>query len=194
VAKYIHCDARQRRMLDRDLINAQRWVDQVNVRLQRMDDDAEGKVQNIFHIGSGGPLRTMRLPLLRLSYLKLGNALREDFPLQCEPRPSIFGAWVDPNDPTGTMHFPPNHFTAPEADRVERLIHERSHTVFHIGHDGMTPGGAVDFGQAQDDDNGFTYDQAIRNAYCYGWLAAALQPGYTSAGSQGMVITGGRGR
>lgn len=187
VAKYIQCDARKRRMLDRDLINAQRWVDTANVRLQQMNDDAAGKVENIFHLGSG-PLRSMRLPLLRLSYLKLRNALAENFPLQCEARVSVFGAWVEPADPTGTMHFPSNHFDAPEAQRIERLIHERAHTVFQIGHAGMTPGGAVDFGKAQDDDNGFTYDDAIRNAYCYGWLAAALQPTYQSA-SQGEVIT-----
>ena len=27
--------------------------------------------------------------------------------------------------------------------------------------------------QQADDDNGFTYDEAIGNAYCYGWLARA---------------------
>jgi hypothetical protein len=42
---------------------------------------------------------------------------------------------------------------------------------------------------APDDDNGFTYEQAIRNAYCYGWLAAALQPGYVPPDG-GEVITG----
>jgi hypothetical protein len=42
----------------------------------------------------------------------------------------------------------------------------------------MPPGGALNLVQAADDDNGFTYEQAVANAYCYGWLAAVLQPDY----------------
>lgn len=188
VAKYIHCDSGQRKTLDRDLINAQFWLNTVSARLNSMDDDAKTKVENVFHIGTADPLRAIRLPLLRLAYIKLRASLNESFPLQCELKPSLYGAWVDLNDATGTMHFPPNHFVAPDSDRIERLIHERSHTVFQIEHAGMVGGGQLNLGQAPDDDNGFTYDQAVRNAYCYGWLAAALQPRY-SATWQGEVIT-----
>jgi hypothetical protein len=52
----------------------------------------------------------------------------------------------------------------------------------------MPPSGAVDFGKAADDDNGFTYQQSLNNAYCFGWLAAAAQPGYVPD-SGGAVIT-----
>ena len=106
-----------------------------------------------------------------------------------EPVASAFGAWVQTDDETGTMHFPTNHFTAPPLERTERIIHERSHTLFKVRHDGMTPGGELDFGKAADDDNGFTYEQAVNNAYCYGWLATALQPDYVPSGG-GEVIMG----
>lgn len=188
VAKYIHCDSRKRKILDRDLINAQLWLKRVSVRLNSMDDNAKTKVENVFHIGTADSLRPMRLTLLRVAYIKLSASLNESFPLQCELKPSVMGAWVDLKDTTGTMHFPPNHFDAPDSDRFERLIHERSHTVFQIGHAGMMGAGQLNFGAAPDDDNGFSYEQAVRNAYCYGWLAAALQPDYMPT-SQGEVIT-----
>ncbi|MGB6742689.1 MAG: hypothetical protein WBE38_03445 [Terracidiphilus sp.] len=189
VAKYIHCNSTQRKTLDRDLMTAQIWLDRANGRLGALDDDARTKIKNIFHIDAADRMQPLRLPLLRLAFAKLRISLNDDFPLECEPRPSINGAWVELTDPTGTMHFPSNHFNSPAPERVTRLIHERSHTVFQIHHDGMPPGGALNFGQAADDDNGFTYEQAVANAYCYGWLAAALQPDYHPV-TDGMVITG----
>jgi hypothetical protein len=189
VAKYIHCDGRQKKMLDRDLINAQMWLDRVNLRLAALDADATTKVRNVFHIDVSDPRQVGRLSLLRQSYTKLRTSLNRSFPLQCESKPSLFGAFVDIDDPTETMHFPPNHFHSPASDRVTRLIHERSHSVFKIHHSGMTGAGQIDFGQSADDDNGFTYEQAVGNAYCWGWLAAALQPDYQPAGG-GMTITG----
>lgn len=193
VEKYVHCDSRRRKTLDGDLRSAQLWLDRVNARLAAMNDDARAKVENVFHIGTADPLRAMRATLLRLAYLRLRASLDESFPLQCEPRPSVTGAWVDLRDATGTMHFPPNHFAGSEQDRVERLIHERSHTVFQIEHAGMVGAGQVDFGTAPDDDNGFSYEQAVRNAYCYGWLAAALQPNYAPP-ARGELITAKPGR
>jgi hypothetical protein len=41
--------------------------------------------------------------------------------------------------------------------------------------------GEVEFGVAPDDLNRFTFQQAIRNAYCYEWLVTALQPTYNAA-------------
>ena len=189
VAKYIHCDSMQKRALDRDLMDAQIWLDRANGRLGMLNDDATAKVKNIFHIDVADKMQALRLPLLRLAFAKLRISFNDSFPLKCEPRPSLNGAWVDLRDPTGTMHFPSNHFRSPAPERITRLIHERSHTVFQIGHSGMLPGGSLNFGQAADDDNGFTYEQAVGNAYCYGWLAAALQPDYHST-TEETVITG----
>ena len=188
VSNYINCKSGQRRTLDRDIITAQKWLDQVIRRLGVPDDDAKQKLKNVFHIEAGSQWFALRVFLLQLGYRKLRQSLDEEFPLQCEAKPSLFGAWVLLSDASGTMHFPPNHFSNSPDERTTRIIHERSHTIFQIEHEGMTGGGSVDFGVAPDDDNGLTYEQAIRNAYCYGWLARALQPGYVRA-DEGEVIT-----
>lgn len=189
VSQYVHCGEAQKRAIDRDIINAQKWLDVVTRRLGSMDADAKRVVQNVFHIDADDVTQTVKLFSLRLAYTNLRTSMDQSFPLECEKGVSVMGAWVDLNDPTGTMHFPSNHFTAPEEERVERIIHERSHTVFQISHAGMKGGGQVDFGQSPDDDNGFTYDQAVANAYCYGWLATALQPGYVPSGGE-VIVTG----
>jgi hypothetical protein len=164
------------------------WLDRVNGRLGTLYDDAKAKIKNIFHIDATDQTQPLRLPLLRLSFVKLRVSFNDNFPLSCEPRPSLNGAWVDLKDPTGTMHFPVNHFRSPAPERVTRLIHERSHTVFQIGHGGMPSGGALNLGQAADDDNGFANEQAVANAYCYGWLAAALQPDYRPVTEDTVII------
>jgi hypothetical protein len=146
-------------------------------------------VKNVFHIDADDPRHAGRLNALLGDYSKLRASLNESFPLQCEQGVHLEDAWVDLNDPTGTMHFPPNYFIASSLVRTEKIIHERSHTVLGAHHDGMAPGGAVKFGQSPDDNNGFTYEQAVRNAYCYGWLATALQPNYVPEGDPD-VITG----
>jgi hypothetical protein len=119
----------------------------------------------------------------------LRASLDEDFPLQCEAKRSLFGAYVVDGDRTGTIHFPSNHFSAPSTDRIMRLIHERSHTVFQIHYAGMKGAGSVNFGQAPDDDNGFTYDEAVANAYCYGWLSISLQPDYMPAHGEIIIVS-----
>ena len=173
--------------LDRDIVNAQRWLDVVNLRLGSMNADAKRVVKNVFHIDADDSSQSTRLSSLRTAFRTLRARFYQSFPLECETTVSVTGAWVDLNDPTGTMHFPANHFTTSAEVRTERMIHERSHTVFQISHDGMTGAGQVDFSQSADDDKGFTYQQAVHNAYCYGWLATALQPGYMPSGET--VIT-----
>jgi hypothetical protein len=190
VSKYIGCSATQRRDLDRDIITAQKWLDQAIRRLATPDADAKNKLKNVFHVDADSRADGPRLVTLRANFRRLRDALDQSFPLKCEGRPSVFGAWVVLSDTTGTMHFPPNHFSNTPFERIMRVIHERAHTIFQIGHDGMPAGGAVDFGTAPDDDNGFTHDQAMGNAYCYGWLAAALQPDYVRP-DEGEVITAG---
>jgi hypothetical protein len=188
VGKYIHCNPRQRQVLDRDIINAQKWLDVVIRRLvPPLDSDAKTKVKNVFHIDVA--TETSRLLLLRDAYTRLRASLNDSFPLQCESKMSAFGAWVIDRDTTGTMHFPPNHFATSGSERTERIIHERSHTIFGIHHTGMQGAGRLDFGLSPGDDNGLTYEQAVKNAYCYGWLATALQPDYMPSGDEVIIGT-----
>jgi hypothetical protein len=188
VSTYIHCNSTQKRMLDHDIVDAQRWLDVAIVRLGSMNSDAKRVVKNVFHIDADDSAQSSRVLSLRSAYTRLRVSMDQSFPLECEPRASVMGAWVDINDPTGTMHFPSNHFAASAAERTERIIHERSHTIFRISHDGMVGGGQLDFSQSADDDNGFTYLQSINNAYCYGWLATALQPDYVPSGGDVIVV------
>lgn len=188
--QYQGCSPLQRREIDRDLINAQRWLDVVNRRLGTLSDqDMQRKVQNIFHIDVSDRAQSGRFADLRSRFQRLRRSLDESFPLRCEQRATLFAAYVDLNDPTGTIHFPPGHFKQNYDHRAETIIHERSHTVFHISHAGMIGAGELNFGQNPDDNNGFTYGQAIANGYCYGWLATSLQPGYVpSAGWDTIVV------
>lgn len=192
-AEYHHCNARQRRIIDRDFINAQIWLDVVNRRLGNIHDaDMRRKVRNVFHINldniAADPFEALRFLTLRQRFLTLRSSLDQAFPLQCESGSSLFAAWVDLNDPSGTMHFPSGHFAQSTEQRTETIIHERSHTVFNISHDGMTGAGQLDFGQNPDDDNGFTHQQAMGNAYCFGWLATCLQPGYVPPANDVIVV------
>ena len=191
VSSYIKCSSKQKRMLDRDIVDAQKWLDVAIRRLGLMDSDAKRVLKNVFHIDADDSSQASRLSTLRSAYAKLRASMDQSFPLECESAVSAHGAWVDITDSTGTMHFPSNHFAAPATDRTERIIHERSHSIFKIKHEGMFGGGQVDFGRSADDDNGFTYQQAINNAYCYGWLATALQPGYVPSGGE-VIISGKR--
>jgi hypothetical protein len=192
-AEYQHCNAAQRRTIDRDLINAQIWLDTVNRRLANLHDaDMRRKVRNVFHVNldniATSPFEALRFLALRLRFMTLRASFDQPFPLECEAGSSLFAAWVDLNDPTGTMHFPSGHFAQSTEQRSETVIHERSHTVFHISHDGMVGAGELNFGQNPDDDNGFTYDQAMGNAYCFGWLATCLQPGYVPPADDVIVV------
>jgi hypothetical protein len=179
VSRYVGCHAHQRQVIDRDLMRAQTWLRQViSVISGNLSADLKRKLKNVFHIDADNPADRVHLVDLLARYNKLLHAFDEAFPLQCEPKANLFGAWVDLNDPTGTMHFPVNYFQQPIEERTEKIVHERSHTVLNIAHAGMTGGGQLDFGSAPDDDNGFTYQQAIANAYCYGWFATCVQPTY----------------
>ncbi len=179
VSRYVGCRAHQRQVIDRDLMRAQAWLRQViSVITGTLSADLKRKLKNVFHIDADNPADRGRLVDLLARYHKLLGAFDEAFPLQCEPKVSLFGAWVDPTDPTGTMHFPVNYFQLSTDERTEKIAHERSHTVLKIAHAGMTGAGQVNFGAAPDDDNGFTYQQAIANAYCYGWFATCVQPTY----------------
>lgn len=192
VSQYVGCSAKKRKTIDRDMINAQKFLDVVNRKLSgRLDADTERKLRNIFHVDPSTTVGQTRLAQLRTRFRALRTAFDQSFPLVCEAGTSVYGAWVDLNDASGAMHFPENHFWATESERASRMVHERAHTIFQIGHDGMVhEAGQIDFGSNPDDDNGFTWEQAYRNAYCYGWLTQSLQPDYVPDGG-GEVITVG---
>lgn len=189
VSSYIFCSREKKLVIDKDMITAQRWLDLVKSRLSRpADPDLKQKLKNIFHIDVDNPADKPRLVDLLDKFSKLRNSLSQAFPLQCEAKEGVFAAWVDANDPTGTMHFSPGYFRSKPDVRVSKIIHERSHTVLKIEHAGMRGGGEATFGVAPDEDNGFTYAQAIANAYCYEWLSLSIQPGYVST-FDGATIT-----
>jgi hypothetical protein len=189
VSRYVRCHAHQRLTIDHDLMRAQAWLQRViSVISGALSADVKRKLKNVFHIDADNAADRGHQADLLAKYHKLRSAFDEAFPLECEAKVSLFGAWVDLADPTGTMHFPINYFQQPTDVRTEKVIHERSHTVFNISHAGMTGAGKADFGLAPDDDNGFTYQQAIANAYCYGWFAMCLQPTYVPP-ETGMTIT-----
>lgn len=178
--KYVGCSPLQRMKIDRMLIDAQRWLDVVNRRLGMPDDpDVRRKVLNVFHIRVESLNQMGWMFQLRRNFLELRAAFDRPFGLKCVGS-SGFKMYVIEGDPAETMHFPPGAFTGDYDYCLETIVHERAHSVFNISHDGMEVGTtiSIDFDQAPDDDNGLTFPQAIRNAYCYGWLARALQPQY----------------
>lgn len=189
VSQYIRCNPTQRKILDRDIIDSQKWLDTVIRLLEAtdMDADTKRKVRNVFHVNVDESSERPRLVTLRQRFRRLRASMDEPFPLQCEQRASLFAAWVVEGDATGTMHFPSTHFQQNPESRHETIIHERAHTVFSISHAGMAGAGELNFAQGPDDDNGFSHSDAMANAYCYGWLSRALQPGYVRPDS-GMEI------
>jgi hypothetical protein len=178
VPQYIALSPKQRLILDHDIIAAQKWLTHVNSRLlNAADADMVSKVLNVFHIAVNNPLHGHSFRNLKDRFILLRDSFDVPFPLELDPGQPLELAWVDLNDAAGTMHFPATYFRAAEVERIEKIIHERAHTVLRVRHEGMAGGGeVVDFNPG--DPNPFTLLQAMGNAYCYGWLANALQPGY----------------
>ena len=166
-------------VVDKDFDTARQWLNVVITRLgMSSDSDMKRKLKNVFHIDLNNPNDAPHLQTLLSKYHVLLQSFGRHIPRQFHPERSLFQAWVVKNDPTGTMHFPRNHFDKGLDTRVEKVIHEQSHTVFNIDHSGMAGAGEADFAHSPGDDNELTFQQALSNAYCYGWLATALQPGY----------------
>ncbi len=166
-------------VVDQDFNTAKQWLNVVIRRFGTANDtDMKNKLRNVFHIEFDSAADAPNLKTLLGNYKTLLQSFNQFTRRQYHPEKGLLQAWVIKNDPSGTMHFPRNHFNSTVARRIETVIHERSHTVFNIDHSGMAGAGEIHFGRNPDDDNGLTFQQAIANAYCYGWLAAALQPGY----------------
>lgn len=173
--EYVGCSSNQRRVIDRALIDAQRWLDNVNRALGSPSTPGlRQKLQNIFHVDPS--TQVGEASALRSLYQTLRTSFDWKVPFQCEAGANAYAAWVVGTD--AKIHFASNYFTMPQREQVSRLIHERAHTVFNVGHGGMAGGGELDFGVAPDDPNSFTMREALDNAYCYEWLAVSLQPSY----------------
>lgn len=173
-----------------DVQTAQQWLNRVNQRLaQTGDADAQRKVRNIFHIDLYNPADAPRVQTLRGRYQTLRRSLDQSIPFRFNPRNTgMFDAEVDLNDPTGTITFYRRYFNLSPIERAGKITHERAHTVFRIGHEGMVPTGEVHFAHRPDDPNTYTTTQAMGNAYCYEWLATALQPNYRPPAGEAPIV------
>jgi hypothetical protein len=176
--------------IDRNFIEAQKWLDLVLRELAHpSNNETKRKVRNIFHVDMDNRGDATNLLMLQSNFRRVRAGFDSPFPVECSSENSLFAAYVDLNDPTGTMFFPRGHFAQSLYQQIETVIHERSHTILNISHAGMSGAGSIDFGTAPDDDNGFTFQEAIANAYCYGWLAHSLQPGYVRPSEEVIVVS-----
>jgi hypothetical protein len=176
-SNYVGCDADTRRLIDRDVVEAKKWLDNVIRRLRSTNDEGMRRsVQNIFHFDPANPADGPRLLQLQGNCGDLRRSFDQKLEFRCEKKEGTFAAFVIPPNPL--IHISPGFRRERSDVQIAKLIHERAHTVLAIGHDGMAGAGEVDFGVAPDDPNRFTFQQAIRNAYCYEWLVTALQPSY----------------
>ena len=133
-------------------------------------------VLRIFHINlvnpdpSDVPTEAIFFAGLLADYKKLRSpGFDQDPPFVLEPNYTGSNqAWVVGID-DATVHISPDYFYMDRDQLALTLIHERAHTVLRLpGHPGGIPGvpsaGVLTM----------TRDEAIRNAYCYEGLVAAL--------------------
>jgi hypothetical protein len=120
----------------------------------------------------------MRLNTLRTNFQTVRNGFDVVFPKVYHDNPNeILAAWTSPNFSDTTVNFSPQYLDLKPADQAVTLVHERAHTLLRIsGHPGtgdspvcILPHQGV---------KGLGFDQAIRNAYCYEWLATSLDASY----------------
>ena len=132
-------------------------------------------VRNIFHIVTDpfpGPADAFQFANLLANFKTLRTAgFNADPPFVFEPddtRTNV--AWVNGvDDPT--VHIAPHHFYMDRQGAVVTMVHERAHTILRLpGH----PGGIHVINDPADGVPTMTQDEAMRNAYCYEWLTAAL--------------------
>ena len=106
-SNYIGCNPHNRVIIDRDIIEAQKWLDIVNRRLANPGDlDARQKLGNIFHLEAG----TSVFARLQHNFLRLRQSLDEKLTFKCEKETGLRAAWVsdDHNDPM--IHLAINYF------------------------------------------------------------------------------------
>jgi hypothetical protein len=174
-------------MLDRilTLVNppiAQKAKQLSGAAQQPVIDKVRTAVKNIFGILLDADMQPMdsmderRLATLRSNVQKVRQSFNLPFPKVFQDHDSILAAWVSNNFADETVNFSPMYLDLPALDQAVTLVHERSHTILKIsGHPG-TGDSPVCIVPHEGKKLGF--DVAIRNAYCYEWLALALHPSY----------------
>lgn len=188
---FLGCSTQQSNTIREDLKRAKHMLDVVLKRLgtssilsSSVDLDTKQKVKRIFHINmlasdyADMPGESFKYTDLLAKYKQLRDSLDKQFPIRCESA-GLYAAWVSPDTTDETVHFTPLHFQQTVADeRAVTVIHERAHTVLKLPGNPHPGTAAIMINTAPDDENDLTYDNAIRNAYCYEWLTHALQPNY----------------
>ena len=177
--------APQRAILQQDCEGARQRLNRAIMRLTEAAItptaaviDMHRKVRNIFHINMDATLpdiltETFHFTTLAANFQTLrSSGFNQDPPFVLEP--DFTGtnvAWViGIDDPK--VHISPNHFYMDRDNLILTLVHERAHTVLRLnGH----PGGIHVINNPADGVPTMTRDDAMRNAYCYEWLTAALQ-------------------
>lgn len=177
---------RQRAVLRQDCERARQMLNRVNRRLDEeiimptpVVADTHRKVRNVFHIDLDAAL-----PDIPAETIIFGGTLVPNFrklrstgfdvdpPFVFEPDyTGSLVAWVVGID-NPNVHISPNHFYMDREGLILTLVHERAHTVLRLnGH----PGGIQIINNPADGVPSMTRDDALKNAYCYEWLTAALQ-------------------
>lgn len=129
-----------------------------------------------------------RLNTLRTNFQTVRNGFDVVFPKVYHDNPNeILGAWTSPDFSDTTVNFSLRYLDLSPEDQAVTLVHERAHTLLRIsGHPGT--GDSPVCIVPHEGKKGLGFDQAIRNAYCYEWLATSLDstynprnPAYTDA-------------
>jgi hypothetical protein len=140
--------------------------------------DMRRKVRNIFHINIDATPPDILTEAFHFATLVGNFQTLRSTGFDHDPvflfEPDFTGtnvAWVvGVDDPK--VHISPNHFYMDRETLILTLVHERAHTVLQLnGH----PGGIHVINDPADGVPTMTRDDALRNAYCYEWLTAALQ-------------------
>ena len=177
--------AAQRETLKQDCNRARQLLDRAIARLVEpaitptaTTADMRRKVRNIFHIDMDAAAPQILTEALHFATLIANfRTLRstgfdQDPPFVLEPdHTGLTQAWViGIDDPK--VHISPMHFYMNRENQIITLVHERAHTVLRLNDH---PGGIHIVNNPADGVPTMTRDDAMRNAYCYEWLTAALQ-------------------
>jgi hypothetical protein len=156
-----------------------RRLDEAVIMPTSVVDDMHRKVRDIFHINLDATLPDILTESIHFSGTLVPNfrvlrsaGFNNDPPFVFEP--DYIGtlvAWVNGID-NPNVHISPNHFYMDREGLILTLVHERAHTVLRLnGH----PGGIQVINNPANGVPSMSRDDALKNAYCYEWLTAALQ-------------------
>ena len=150
---------------------------------QPIIDKVRTAVKNIFGILLDADMQPMddsdqrHVDTLRENVQKVRASFNLPFPKVFQDHASILAACVSNNFADPTVNFSPMYFDdLSPLDQAVTLVHERSHTILKIsGHPGT---GDSPVCIVPHEGKRLGFDVAIRNAYCYEWLAMSLHPNY----------------